>query len=200
MEYRVEVYDRRGCWVRSSRSALTDKRWSTLSDALHSLVAHGSTSTKYRIIDEYLNVPFEGRVQAARTLLDNPTKEMNMDYVSDLPVLNVDREKFIEALQPKLDAEVAEREANEAAVTAKEAELAAACEELSNEELVTLVKKYWTSNPDDVKVAIKNRTFVPKGSTPTQSETDLARAVRVLGLSTDKTIELKPGTNLYQLI
>lgn len=201
MEYRVQVYDRRGCWTHSGRSYLSgDKRWVALRDALQSLVTHGSTSPKYRILNQNEMVVFEGRVQDARDMLDNPTKEMNMDLISDLPVINVDRLQLIEQLEPKLDAEVAKREAAAAEQQAKDAEFEAAVEDFSNAELAAIVRKYWTTELDNILAAKKSGTFTPKEVAVSQSETDLARAVRVLGISSDKSIELKPGTNLYNLI
>ena len=151
----------------------------------------------YRIVDGYPTVHWTGTRQDAIN-----QGEVNMDLISDLPVINVSRQGLIDALQPKLDAEVAEREAAEAAKAEKEKEFEDAVLAFTKKELVAIVRNYWTGDTSKVKEAKDKGQFKPKKAdpAPTPAETDLARAIRVLGISGDETVELRPGTNLYNLL
>lgn len=200
--WRVEVLNSTGTrWVGSERHGLKGIVFETFPETFQALITYGSDGESrvcmYRIVDAFPTVHWTGTRQDAIK-----KGEVNMDLISDLPVLNVNREGLIAALQPKLDEEVAIREAAEAKRVEAEQEFVDAVNSFSKAELVALVKNYWTSDTSKVKEAKEKGTFKPKAplSAPSPAETDLGRAVRVLGLSSDETVELRPGTNLYNLL
>ena len=190
-------------WRASKVSSLKTARYATAVGAVNAIAYHANERSSYRVVHDDGTVVWEGNKRLAREERDNdyPTpKEMKMDLISDLPVINVDREQFLEALQPKLEAEQAKREAADAERRERLADYQAAVEDFSNEELVRILRNYWTEDTATLISNKKSGTWEPKEIAPSQEETDLARAVRVLSLSSDKTIELKPGTNLYNLL
>ena len=191
------------CWIRSRVRQLASAHFAEAKEAVAAIAAYANENPIYRAISEDGVVAWEGNRSAALTERNDnyPTlKEMNMDLTADLPVINVDREQFLEALQPKLDEEVAKREAAEQARKDARSEYAEAVKEFTIDELVAILQNYWTGDAKSLVAAKESGQWVPKDVAPTQAETDLGRAVRVLSLSADKTIELRPGTNLYQLL
>ena len=200
--WKVEVLNKDGAtWVGSGRTNLKNVIFETYQEAFQALITYGSHGVtrvcKYRIVDGSDTAHWRGTRQEAIN-----QKELVVDLISDLPVINVSRQGLIDALQPKLDAEVAEREAAEAAKAEKEKEFEDAVLAFTKKELVAIVRNFWTGDTSKVKEAKDKDQFKPKKSesAPSPAETDLGRAVRVLGLSSDETVELRPGTNLYNLL
>lgn len=124
-----------------------------------------------------------------------------MDYLENLPKpLVVSREQLIAALQEKLDEETQEREQAEQALQESEQALRDAVAAFDIDELVEIFRSYFTTDVEKLTKHKQQKTYVPEKTKPSVTETDLARAVRVLGMSTDESVELKPNTDLYRLL
>lgn len=135
---------------------------------------------------------------AADTTIEQ--EETMHDPITDVSPLNIKREALIKALQEKLDARVAEREAEQKLLDDARKELVDAIKAFSEDELYSIFKEYYTIDASKLRDAKKDKRFVPSTVQPTSNETELERAVRVLGMADDKTVEVKPTSNLYRLL
>lgn len=120
--------------------------------------------------------------------------------------LNIPRTTVIAALQEKLDAETAEREARAAELAEKRAELTAAISELSDDELTNAII-YATggfgvsATLERLKKDIEDERWVSPEDVPTETEDELTKLVRVLRMATaTDNIEVSPTDKIYPLL
>lgn len=138
----------------------------------------------------------------------NPQEEhvsLNIDGPGDIDQpLHIPRVDLISTLQSNLDAEKAEREKAQQAITTRRFAAQEAVATLSADELLNLVQKYVTTDLDDivsfVEEAGKSGRLKSQPQPAGPKETALEKYVRVLGLANDETIEVKPNNPIYPLL
>lgn len=114
--------------------------------------------------------------------------------------LNLKREDVITKLNENLATEVAKREALEAERTKEREEVLGLIAEFTPDELYNIFLNRWVVDADALKLAKERKTFVTEEIKPTTRETDTEKFVRVLGMTDDKTIEVLPSEDLYNLL
>lgn len=130
---------------------------------------------------------------------------LNIDGPGDIDQpLHIPRVDLIATLQSNLDAEKAEREKAQQAITTRRFAAQEAVSTLSADELLNLVQKYVTTDLDDivsfVEEAGKSGRLKSQPQPAGPKETALEKYVRVLGLANDETIEVKPNNPIYPLL
>lgn len=146
---------------------------------------------------------------AAEGLVATPSQNPQEEQVatSDIEApLHIPREALIAALQVNLDAEKAKREEATAKRAEARARSLAALKTFSDDELLNIVSTnvFDAANPLEfeqwVQQKKESKTYVSVEKQPNVTESTLERTVRVLGLASDKEIEVKPSDPIYPLL
>ena len=96
--------------------------------------------------------------------------------------------------------EKAKREAEQAKLDEARKEAIDAISAFSPQELYEIFRANFTTSVEDLTRYHTEERYVPKPVQAGKTETDLERAVRVLGMGTDKTVQVAVGTDLYSLL
>jgi hypothetical protein len=174
--------------------------FSTLQEALDSLGSSGDRSSLYRVVKQgAVKAIWEGtREQAHRT--EGVVMTDLLDQGAAPAPLNLDRAQLIAALQEKADAEKAKREAEQAKLDEARKEAIDAISAFSPQELYEIFRANFTTSVEDLTRYHDEERYVPKPVQAGKAETDLERAIRVLNLAADKTVEVRQGSDLYSLL
>lgn len=132
---------------------------------------------------------------------ENTTGGDEMDPISNLPKpLNVKRVDVISALQKRADEEEAKRKEESERIESLKKDAKEAIAKFTPDEMYAIFNSYFTTEAEDLVRYQEQKRFVPEESKPTKVETDIERAVRVLNMSPDETIELRPDSDIYKLL
>ena len=193
MAFRIE-YKASGSWKQSRNCQGT---FDTLDQAYTMLEQRGDSTSLYRIRGTMSDQTwFEGK----RPFNFNKEVEMSDPLSSQTEPLNLDREAVIEALQAKVVEESDKRAAEQAKLDEARKEAIQAIEAFSPQELYEIFRINFTVEAEDLLRYHDEERYVPKPIQAGKTETDLERAVRVLGMGTDKTVQVAVGTDLYSLL
>lgn len=118
--------------------------------------------------------------------------------------LTIGRETLIGVLQENLDKEREAREKAEKNVADSRAKAIEALNALTDDELYNLVQQNtgWGSEAmaERLTKAKEDETYVTPKLATSRRENDLEKFVRVLGMASDSTVEVKPNQPIYNLL
>lgn len=128
-------------------------------------------------------------------------RKRDMDPIQNLPnPLNIPRPDLIKALQAKADAEAAKRKDSQDVLDASRKAAVDAINMFSPEELYEIFRDHYTVDAEFLTKCKTEKLWVPPQVQPSCTETALERAVRVLTLASDETVQVKPDSDLYRLL
>ena len=129
--------------------------------------------------------------------------DMQHDGVTLPQPINIDKEQLVASLQANLDEEAAERQK----VEDKERQARLGVDQFvtdHQDEIVEFLGRQfggsWRQVEEHLAEAFKDDAYKPQKLKKTRKETDLEKALRVLAMSTDKTIEVQPTSQWYDLL
>jgi len=148
--------------------------------------------------------PEYDRVLTPPELLDEgSTMGLPHDGVTLPQPINIDKEQLVASLQTNLDAETKEREEVEAKERAARIDVDQFITDHQDEIVEFFGRKFggsWKQVADHLEETFKDDAYKPVKMKKGRKETDLEKALRVLAMSTDKTIEIQPTSQWYDLL
>lgn len=122
------------------------------------------------------------------------------DVLAQVTPLNIPRTDLIAALQAKADEAKKERDDEQKKIDDAQKATKDAIKAFTVDELYQIFEQYFTVDTESLQKHKTSESFVPAPLLPTRVETDLERAVRVLGLANDVDVEVQPTSDLYRLL
>jgi len=174
--------------------------YETLELAIKAVADYGNQPKLYRILRGDMSASCEKFAWEGYPLDAQKGAQMGDLLDQNVEPLNLDREAVVTALQAKADEEKAKREAEQAKLDEARKEAIDAIALFTPQELYEIFRINFTVDADDLQRYHAEEKYVPKPVAVGKTETDVERAIRVLGMSSEKTVPVKVGTDLYGLL